>query len=134
MKQYFYTIPIMCLFLLLILSCTTQKHEKPQQEQIEYITKNMVVQLGSTITLELPSNRTTGFSWKIESFDNDYIAVLDHAYHTQDGDPKLMGKGGLETWKLKTLKKGITNITLSYRQQWRTDTHGQLATITITIT
>ena len=120
---------------LLLPGCVPHKEDdqKQKEEAVEYITKDMQVKQKTTFTLQLPSNSTTGFSWKITSLDTHYLTVLDHTYE-QDTTNKRMGAGGHEIWKLQAMKKGTTTIKLTYRQQWRTDKHGKHATITITIT
>lgn len=81
--------------------------------------KTINLQPGETLTLTLESNPTTGYSWQVMELDN---AVL-----TQEGDPKykqssgaegLVGAGGTETFRFKTIGSGETSLSLGYMRPW----------------
>jgi inhibitor of cysteine peptidase len=81
--------------------------------------KTINLQPGETLTLTLESNPTTGYSWQVMELDN---AVL-----TQEGDPEykqssgaegLVGAGGTETFRFKTIGSGETSLSLGYMRPW----------------
>jgi inhibitor of cysteine peptidase len=81
--------------------------------------KTINLQPGETLTLTLESNPTTGYSWQVMELDN---AVL-----TQEGDPEykqssgaegLVGAGGTETFRFKTIGSGETSLSLGYMRSW----------------
>jgi len=135
MKQNSLCLPLLVFLSLALPACNslTEKRPEQQEETVKYITKDIEAKQGTTFTLQLPSNKTTGYAWKIESLDTDYLTVLDHLYKEPNSTPHSVGVPGQEIWKLKAVKKGTTVIELSYQRHWITEKHGQHATITITI-
>lgn len=105
------------LFLFLIAaistSCTTNKHlviidNDNNQEFI--LSENEVFEVS------LNSNPTTGYQWIIEKIDSSYLYQLGESEYTSEST--ILGGGGIETYKFKTLQKGETELLLLYRRSW----------------
>ena len=81
--------------------------------------KQITVQSGQVVTVTLESNPTTGYSWQ--------VLEIDDAILVQDGDPEykqtsgtggLVGAGGTETFRFKTVGTGETTLSLGYMRPW----------------
>jgi len=66
------------------------------------------------ISIFLPSNPTTGYSWEAE-YDRDALFLLDRRYGSQSS---LIGAGGTETFTFKVRSKGDFLIVLRLRRPW----------------
>lgn len=92
--------------------------------------KPIVVKKNQPIfSIILQSNRTTGFSWSLKSYDTSLIKPVSSVYFP----PKhgLMGAGGYEKWIFAVKPAGFvvpqtTSITLIYARPW--DLQGAQAT------
>jgi len=75
--------------------------------------------------IALGSNPTTGYRWEPD-FDQAIIALVESKYEpgkkARDG---VVGAGGVEFFKFKTLKTGQTRIILSYQRSWETESIDQ---------
>lgn len=79
----------------------------------------------SQFTIKLDSNRTTGYSWTLKSYDKKFISQVSHKYIAPN--TKLIGAPGYETWVFQAspnFLKGskITEVTLEYARPWE---HGK---------
>jgi predicted secreted protein len=84
------------------------------------ITKaDYIISVNEQIQLVIPSNPTTGYSWKWVN-KNSVTAVDTFDYHFIPGYPAIPGKGGNEIWNFKGIKSGIDSIKLEYRCPWIT--------------
>ncbi|HEX7364447.1 MAG TPA: protease inhibitor I42 family protein [Dehalococcoidia bacterium] len=83
------------------------------------ITRQLTVSSGSSFTVTLCSNATTGFSW-LESAQISDTTVIEQTNHTRIAPENtgLVGAPGTEVWTFKALKKGTSNIDLQYSQPW----------------
>ncbi len=71
---------------------------------------------GAKLTLTLPSNITTGYSWEVVEIDRSVLEQTAHAYVPPEGD--RVGAGGVETWEFAARKAGTTPLRLEYRRSW----------------
>ena len=77
------------------------------------------VKNGSVFSIAIPSNPTTGYSWKIAKISNPLIIKNISANYIPDkADPGICGSGGREVWKFKALKCGNASIEFSYQRPW----------------
>jgi len=83
-----------------------------------HLSKDIEVGVGDTFTVELVSNRTTGFQWPEfgKIVDDTILKQLDHVYEPPKSD--MLGAAGKEIWTFEALKKGKTNISMEYSQPW----------------
>ena len=78
-----------------------------------------------TFTVELASNRTTGFSWFLESFDDGLIAVVKRAWQPPTG--KALGAPGRVSWTFRARPEAfavprVTRIRFLYLRPWEPET------------
>ncbi len=72
---------------------------------------------GSTWTILLPSNRTTGYSWKLASLpDSACVENVDHKYEASAGG--LPGAGGDERWTFHAARQGESTLHFTYARPW----------------
>jgi inhibitor of cysteine peptidase len=81
--------------------------------------KTINLQPGETLTLTLESNPTTGYSWQVMELDNAVLAQEgDPEYKQSSGAEGLVGAGGTETFRFKTIGSGETSLSLGYMRPW----------------
>src|SRR4029079_2586036 len=85
----------------------------------------------SQFTIQLDSNRTTGYSWSIKSYDKKFISEVSHEYIPSN--TKLIGASGYEKWVFQASSnfwKGSesTRVTLEYARPWE---HGKSIKTTV---
>ncbi len=82
--------------------------------------KTLKVPFGSTFAVTLESNPTTGYSWELSRVSPEgSVGFVDSSYSPVE--PVLSGSGGSQTWILKALKKGGSEISLEYKRPWEKD-------------
>ncbi len=73
---------------------------------------------GRQFTIELESNITTGYSWKLQKpVDKALVKAVGNEYRSTPpapGEELMPGAGGKELWTFKALKPGQTTIDLKY--------------------
>lgn len=94
----------------LLIPLFTQANNKPEEA--------IVLTRGQSITISLPSNSTTGYSWQLCSKNtrNTIVGVEELSYKPDESD--LIGSGGTQTWKISGKKRGSAHIKFEYRRPW----------------
>jgi len=75
----------------------------------------LTAKVGDSISLELPGNPTTGYTWALRSVDEKRLEVQDSGYVSAVPG---VGGGGLETWNLKAREPGPAHIELIRWRPW----------------
>jgi inhibitor of cysteine peptidase len=86
------------------------------------ISKEIQVSVGSSVTVALCSNPTTGFQWgQAQIADQTVVVETDHKFvepgQAANGEP-LMGAPGQDVWTFKALKKGSSTVSMEYSRPW----------------
>jgi len=69
-------------------------------------------------TIALGSNISTGYSWQA-AYDEQALTLVEQTYKEQDNTGKqIVGAAGTEYFKFKSLHKGETKVTFTYRRPW----------------
>lgn len=84
--------------------------------------KIIVSQKNPTFTITLQSNPTTGFSWKLKSYDKNLVTFVDHKFIAPQ-NKKLMGAPGYELWTFKANKGNykvnqVGHVKMEYARPW----------------
>jgi inhibitor of cysteine peptidase len=79
----------------------------------------VAVKVGDTISVRLPENPTTGYSWALDSIDAQRLEAGAPAYQ---GEGAGLGTGGVKTWKLVARAPGRTRLGLKRWRHWEGDT------------
>jgi len=105
----------------------------------DFITNNHIAQqlevtAGSSITLSLCSNPSTGFEWSESATirDENVIQQINHEFVPPEAK-SMGGAAGEEVWTFKALKKGISIVSLEYSRPWEGGEKGEW-TYKLTIT
>jgi predicted secreted protein len=76
---------------------------------------------GDRFTFTLPSNRTTGYQWRLgPSPDPNVVTFFSSAYHQPSA--AMPGQGGMEIWSFAAHGRGQTTITLEYARPFEQNT------------
>jgi inhibitor of cysteine peptidase len=69
-------------------------------------------------TIALGSNPSTGYSWQV-SYDEQALTLVEKTYKEQyNTGEQIVGAPGTEYFKFKSLSKGETEVTFTYRRPW----------------
>jgi len=80
----------------------------------------VAVRVGDQLTLTIPSNQTTGFSWRLaKGMKSTVLKLLGSRYVAPSSG--FVGAGGSEIWMFTALHEGKTTITLEYVRPWEKD-------------
>ncbi len=76
-----------------------------------------------TVTITLPSNPTTGFTWSIQKYDTNLLKLVSQKYTPPNSH--LMGAPGIQQYTFQAIKTGFTvtqvgHVVLKYARQWTT--------------
>jgi inhibitor of cysteine peptidase len=72
---------------------------------------------GNTFTIELPSNRTTGYQWRLaHSPSTKILRSTGSTYNAPVGG--IPGQGGTEVWSFQAIGKGSATLVIEYVQPW----------------
>jgi len=77
--------------------------------------KSISVNEGTTVTIILDENPTTGYAWNMTATDG--LSVTGDKY-IQGGQPGLVGAGGTHEWTIKATGKGQQQLAGIYRRSW----------------
>ena len=113
---------------------------KVQDTISRHVSKEIEVSAGSSFTVTLRSNQTTGFKWSERAQVNGQTVLRQtgHEYlasQTTGDKPPAPGTPGNEVWTFNALKKGTTDISMEYSQPWeggKKDAFGCFLTIVVT--
>lgn len=78
--------------------------------------------INQEFVIAIGSNPTTGYSWQ-ESYDDTMLELVEKTYKPgKEAEQGMVGAGGVEYFRFKTLKTGETEITLVYKRPWEEET------------
>jgi inhibitor of cysteine peptidase len=87
--------------------------------------------VGQQFVIALGSNPTTGYGWQ-ESYDESMLRLVEKTYE-EETEEDVVGAGGIEYFRFRTLEAGETEITLVYKQPWEGGGIGETKVFTINI-
>jgi inhibitor of cysteine peptidase len=82
------------------------------------ISKNAQVSAGSSFTVTLCSNQTTGFQWSESAQISDQTVIRQTGHKFEPPKGGLVGAAGQEVWTFEALKKGTSTISMEYSRPW----------------
>lgn len=78
--------------------------------------------VGQTLTVTLPANRTTGYSWFATGDVTGVLALEgEPIYSTDRGASDRIGAGGSTTWTYRAVSPGQAHIRMDYRRPFEED-------------
>ena len=85
----------------------------------------VTVHKGSTITVRLQENPTTGFTWNLSASPG--LRVVSDSYIPSDTTGKLIGSGGTHVWDISAQSAGTRTIEAVYLRPWEPATGNETA-------
>ena len=76
----------------------------------------MFARVGTTFSITLTSNRTTGYSWALEDPLNQAIVYRSKRYIAPG--KTMLGAPGWEIWTFSAVKPGKVLISMKYARPW----------------
>jgi len=95
----------------LLAGCAAQQPEEysdPGQE--------IEIGVGKQFIIALDSNPTTGYNWEAD-FDESFLKLVQDEFKPAE-DKDLVGAGGEQRFTFEGVKKGKTEVTLTYKRSW----------------
>ena len=77
-------------------------------------------QVGQTLTITLPANRTTGYSWFATGDVTGVLSLESEPVYTPDASDR-MGAGGSTTWTYRAISPGQAHLRMDYRRLFEED-------------
>ncbi|MDZ5603542.1 protease inhibitor I42 family protein [Pseudomonas sp. RP23018S] len=74
--------------------------------------------VGQTLTLQLSSNPTTGYRWRLAQPGAEVLRLLGPQVYTAPEDIGLVGSAGVTQWRFQAQHPGKRQLTLVYQQPW----------------
>lgn len=82
-----------------------------------YAAETIYIKKGQPFILELESNPTTGSMWELTSLGKENrVKVEEQPYKPHNTG--LIGSGGIQSWKVTPLGKGLTRAVFDYKRSW----------------
>lgn len=127
MKRVWLLVAVVVLTLGLVAGCTVVKTYDDAGQEID-------IGVGQEFIIALGSNPTTGFSWQA-SYDDTKLELVggESTYKADDEGEGVVGGGGVEYFRFKTLAAGETEVTLTYAQPWEGGDVGETKVFTVNI-
>lgn len=116
------TMSIPKLLALIGLSCAVAGCAKQKIEnQVVNDTPEVRAAVGQDLVILLPSNPTTGYSWRLAESRPDMIKLAGREYRTRQQSQDIVGAGGVEEWRFTALGRGKTTLVFEYVRPWEKD-------------
>ena len=81
--------------------------------------KAISLQQGALLTLKLPANPTTGYSWSMSVLPKGIVSQENgQSYESGQTNGHCVGTGGMEIWKIRGEKPGVSKLVFSYARPW----------------
>ena len=81
-------------------------------------TNTVRLAVGKTYSLDLDSNPSTGYHWKLTSPTNQVVVQVASTYEPMAHAEGMVGSGGSEHWTFKAVAKGRAQVGLKYARPW----------------
>lgn len=88
------------------------------------------MKVGSTLTLKLAENPTTGYTWNLTVSNG--LKVVNDTYVPSDTTGTMVGSGGTHIWEIVAEQAGMQSVEAVYKRSWEPTT-GTEPTYTLTI-
>lgn len=97
---------------------------------------DVALKVGDTLTVELNSNPSTGYSWQVSQVDEKVLQQAGDAQFSLGNKTPMPGAGGTQTFTFQAVGKGKTTLTLIYVRPWETSvtpTPNDIFTVNVTV-
>jgi inhibitor of cysteine peptidase len=76
------------------------------------------LEIGQILSITLPSNPTTGYSWEAIALEQAILAQSGNPEYVSEAEGDLVGAGGTETFRFEAVASGEAQLTLIYHRQF----------------
>lgn len=94
----------------------------PGSSQIELTDKDngavINVVKNDIITIRLPGNPSTGYSWKLVDETGKAVALISREYYSAAPETGMVGAPGTYVFEFKAVNRGTTTLQLAYVRNW----------------
>jgi predicted secreted protein len=114
-----------CIFLLMLFACSSSASGADLLQKNTLEERRTTVGLGKTITIELPANPSTGYSWGITQYQEEcrhrpcLMQIGDGEFTPRH--PNTMGSDGKSIWTFSAVHQGTCVLRFAYRRPWEPD-------------
>lgn len=119
MKRFLVLVMMSTLAVCLIAGCSFEIKTNVDTESTISIGTNQ------EFIIALDSNPTTGYNWE-ESYDDSILSLIEKKYDPGEKAPGLTGAGGTQYFRFKAIKEGKTQIIVTYKRPWETESATQV--------
>jgi len=95
-------------------------------------TRQITLSPGSTVTVELCSNPSTGYLWDQPLIPDGQIVTISSGEYRQP-DRQMPGAAGTQVWQIKGQTDGVTRIEFTYSHPGVDDTPAWTFTLDVTV-
>jgi len=83
--------------------------------------KQIDVNIGEVVQVELDAMGTAGYQWFVESLDQEILRLISEG--TKVLHPGKLGAPVLMVWKFEMIKEGSTEIKMNHYRSWEGKAH-----------
>jgi len=83
--------------------------------------KQIDVNIGEVVQVELEAMGTAGYQWFVESLDQEILRLISEG--TKVLHPGRLGAPVLMVWKFEVIKEGTTEIKMNHYRSWEGKAH-----------
>ncbi|MFC1781457.1 protease inhibitor I42 family protein [Planctomycetota bacterium] len=117
MKRILISITVFCLILF-----TGCMYRQNKSAQAGGLSASMIeTTVGDNFTIQLDSNPTTGYSWRLAGTLPDMLELVGSDFVMAENKENIVGAGGVEHWTFKAIREGETTLTFEYIRPWEQD-------------
>lgn len=130
--------PILIFILLYCLSSLLCLGVSSSDEVSNLRKPQLITPKNPNLTISLPTNTSTGYSWHLDEYDADIMTPLSQSFASSSNSTlPLVGVPGITTWKFKVHTNAfhvpnVTKVVLRYSRDWSSD-HGERKVIWVFI-
>jgi len=89
---------------------------------------------GSSVTVALVANATTGYEWSYRMSDEGILEETDDHYEEDEHPEGMVGVGGTQYFTFAAAGDGEVTVTFTYAQPWEGGSTGQSESRTFSVT
>lgn len=116
---FFWSVKFFILAGMVLVLTPIQGYANQRRVGMKHNNTTVKLKINEVLQIELPGNAGTGFQWRDNKLDDTFFVLLgSHKKIVQKDDPRYVGNAYLETWSLKALKAGSSDIRLLYYRPW----------------
>jgi inhibitor of cysteine peptidase len=95
--------------------------QTPKPREVDATASGTTVKLvrDQDLVVSLDANATTGYRWLLQAHEKVVLQpVGEPSYVPRVGDPRLVGAGGVTTFKFHAIAAGRETLVFTYRRPW----------------